>query len=85
MCIEARTFIVNQGGAEVTLAVQSTEAALKEEEGEMLDWRTELEAYLKEGTLPTDPKIALTMVMGARHFILVEGILFKKSFGRLLL
>lgn len=44
-----------------------------------------MEAYLRDGAAPLDPKIAFPLIGRAKHFITMDGILFKKSFGSPLL
>nr|GEZ62900.1 reverse transcriptase domain-containing protein [Tanacetum cinerariifolium] len=52
--------------------------AVIEEEGPT--WMTELVNYLKEGTLPEDEKEARKLRLKARQYVLMEGILYKRSF-----
>lgn len=77
--------MVSQGEADITLAIQATEGPTSEAEEGALDWRIELEVYLKEGTLLTESKMISTMIRRVKCFIVLDGVLFKKSFGRPLL
>lgn len=69
---------------EVVVANQSLGKLTKGEESRVPNWRSELEVYFKEGTLPTDPKVASAFVR-AQYFLLVDGVLFKRSYVRPLL
>ncbi|XP_026397123.1 uncharacterized protein LOC113291849 [Papaver somniferum] len=44
------------------------------------DWRTEINLYLEEGTLPTDLKQARLIQSKAGRYDLRDGVLYKKSF-----
>nr|GEY14575.1 reverse transcriptase domain-containing protein [Tanacetum cinerariifolium] len=53
-------------------------ATVIEEEGPT--WMTELVNYLKEGIMPADEKEARKILLKARQYELMEGILYKRSF-----
>ena len=44
-------------------------------------WMTPITKYLEEGTLPTDVVEARKLKVRAARFILIQGILYKKSFS----
>lgn len=41
--------------------------------------------YLKDGSLSADPKVTFPLLRREKHFMMLDGTLFKKSFGRSLL
>lgn len=41
-----------------------------------------MEAYLCNGAILSDPKVTFSLIRRAKHFIMVDDVLFKKSFGR---
>ncbi|GKD37510.1 reverse transcriptase domain-containing protein, partial [Tanacetum coccineum] len=43
-------------------------------------WMTPLVEYLKEGTLPAEIKKARTIKIKARQYVMINGVLYKKSF-----
>ncbi|KAL0325072.1 UNVERIFIED_CONTAM: hypothetical protein Sradi_5076500 [Sesamum radiatum] len=45
-------------------------------------WKDELEAYLKDGTLPQDPKEARAIKVRANKFTLIGGELYKRGFSQ---
>ncbi|XP_073064080.1 uncharacterized protein [Primulina eburnea] len=49
------------------------------------DWRAELLGYMKYGELPRDPKKAYRMKWRSLRFILIDGVLYKRSFSQPLL
>ncbi|GKC17554.1 reverse transcriptase domain-containing protein [Tanacetum coccineum] len=53
-------------------------ATVVEEEG--TTWMTPILEYLKDGTLPGDKKEASKLRIKAKHYELLEGILYKRSF-----
>lgn len=69
----------------ISLVIQSGEELVKEREEITPDWKTELEAYLRDGIISTDPKIAFLLIRRAKHFVILNGVLFKKPYGRPLL
>ncbi|XP_075481102.1 uncharacterized protein LOC142521806 [Primulina tabacum] len=54
-------------------------------EPEDQDWRAELLGYIKNGVLPRDPKKAYRMKRRSLRFILVNGVLYKRSLSQPLL
>ncbi|GKA25862.1 reverse transcriptase domain-containing protein, partial [Tanacetum coccineum] len=52
--------------------------AILEEEGPT--WMTPIIKYLKDGTLPGDRKEASKLRIKARHYELLEGVLYRRSF-----
>lgn len=70
---------------DTSLAIQSVDESTKEREEATLDWRTELKAYRRNGIVLTDPKVIFPLIRRVKHFIVLEGVLFKRSFGRLVL
>ncbi|CAL1381192.1 unnamed protein product [Linum trigynum] len=44
------------------------------------DWRKPLMEYLQHDLLPTDPKEAMKLRRRAPRYLLIEGVLYKKSF-----
>ncbi|GKA87729.1 reverse transcriptase domain-containing protein [Tanacetum coccineum] len=55
-------------------------AAVVEEEGPT--WMTPITEYLKDGVLPDDKKEANKLHIKARHYELMDGILYRRSFLR---
>ncbi|XP_073119647.1 uncharacterized protein [Henckelia pumila] len=49
------------------------------------DWRKELLEYMENGELPKDPKNAYRLKQRSLRFVMVEGVLYKRSFSRPLL
>ena len=45
------------------------------------DWAVDIRAYLQTGALPEDPKRAHKIRVQASRFTLIEGDLYKRSFG----
>lgn len=39
-----------------------------------------MEAYLKDESVPVDPKIAFPLLRRVRHFMMLDGTLFKRSY-----
>lgn len=68
-----------------SLAIQGGEEPTEEGEEIALDWRTELETYLKDGIISGDPKIAFPLIRREKHFVMLDEVFFKKSFGSPLL
>jgi hypothetical protein len=44
-------------------------------------WMTPITKYLEKGTLPTDVVEARKLKVKAARFVLIQGILYKKSFS----
>nr|GFA62152.1 reverse transcriptase domain-containing protein [Tanacetum cinerariifolium] len=53
-------------------------AAVIEEDGPT--WMTHITDYLKEGVLPGDNKEARKLRLKARQYVLIEGVLYRRSF-----
>lgn len=68
-----------------SLVIQSGEALVEEREEVTPDWKTRLEAYLRDRIIPANPKIAFPLIRRVQHFVILEGVIFKKSYGRPLL
>lgn len=83
--LEAGSTPSSLGVVDITLVIQNEENINLEEGRRMPDWRTKMEAYLKEGASPSDPKSASRVIGRAKHFIVLDGVLFKKLYGRPLL
>ncbi|XP_073153586.1 uncharacterized protein [Henckelia pumila] len=49
------------------------------------DWRRELLSYMEKGELPKDPKKAYRLKQRSLRFVMVEGVIYKRSFSGLLL
>ncbi|XP_073154213.1 uncharacterized protein [Henckelia pumila] len=45
------------------------------------DWRKDLLEYMEKGELPKDPKKAYRLKQRSLRFVMVEGVLYKKSFS----
>ncbi|XP_073152363.1 uncharacterized protein [Henckelia pumila] len=45
------------------------------------DWRKELLEYMEKGELPKDPKKAYRLKQRSLRFVMVEGVLYKRSFS----
>ncbi|XP_073138042.1 uncharacterized protein [Henckelia pumila] len=45
------------------------------------DWRKELLEYMEKGKLPKDPKKAYRLKQRSLRFVVVEGVLYKRSFS----
>ncbi|XP_073120892.1 uncharacterized protein [Henckelia pumila] len=45
------------------------------------DWRRELLEYMEKGELPKDPKKAYRLKQRSLRFVMVEGVLYKRSFS----
>lgn len=66
------------------LAIESAEEPM--EEGEAVPvWRSDILAYLGNGSFLIDPKMVSPLLRRTKHFLMVDGVLFKKSYGRPLL
>lgn len=68
-----------------SLAIHSVEGSINARERTTADWRTELEAYLKDGSVTANPKVAFPLLRRVRHFMMLGGTPYKRSFGRPLL
>lgn len=66
----------------ISLEIRSVDEPTEEREEITPDWRAELEAYLKDSIIPTTPNITFPLLRRAKHFVMLEGVLFKKFFGR---
>ncbi|XP_073137955.1 uncharacterized protein [Henckelia pumila] len=80
--IEEARGLFDEKNREVVVLVELTPSTeltpLAQEES---DWRRELLEYMEKGELPKDPKKAYRLKQRSLRFVMVEGVLYKRSFS----